>query len=66
MRVDRYSITLGSNPVFSALVSPAYKTLLLLPECFDYASELTSGSLSINYGVFCALSKPVISKFRIP
>ena len=37
---------------------PAYKTLLLFPECFDYESEVNSESLSINYGVFCVLSKP--------
>ena len=30
-------------------------TLLLLPECFDYASEVNSGSLSIDYDVFCVL-----------
>ena len=38
----------------------ADKTLLLFPECFDYGSEVNSGSLSINYGVFCVLSKPLM------
>ena len=41
--------------------SPAYKALLSLPECSDYANEVNSGSLSINYDVFCVLSKPVKS-----
>ena len=40
---------------------PADKTLLSLPECFDFASEVNSGSLSTNYDVFCVLSKPVMS-----
>ena len=34
---------------------PAYKTLLLLPEGFDYESEVNSGSLPINYDVLCAV-----------
>ena len=46
--------------MFSA-TKPADKTLLLLPECFDYASEVNGGSLSTNYDVFCVLSKPVMS-----
>ena len=37
------------------------KLFLLLPEGFDFESEVNSDSLSINYGVFCVLSKPVIS-----
>ena len=45
----------GHIQFFSTLVSTAYKTLLLLPECFDYASEVNNGSLSINYDVFCVL-----------
>ena len=45
---------------------PADKTLLLFPECFDYESEVNSGSLSINYGVFCVHSKPLMFYFRIP
>ena len=40
---------------------PADKTLLSLPECFDFASEVNSGSLSTNYDIFCVLSKPVMS-----
>ena len=51
---------LNVDPVFST-TKPAYKTLLLLPECFDYESEVNSGSLSINYGAFCVLSKPLMS-----
>ena len=47
--------------MFSTLVSPAYKTLLLLPKCFDDESEVNGGSLSTNYDVFCVLSKPVKS-----
>ena len=46
--------------MFSA-TKPADKTLLLLLECFDYASEVNGGSLSTNYDVFCVLSKPVMS-----
>ena len=49
-----------------ALVSTAYKALLLSPECFDYTSEVNSGSLSMNYDVFCVLWKPVMSLFCIP
>ena len=60
-------ITLRWHPVFFfALVSSAYKALLLLPECFDCASEVNSRSLSINYDVLCVLWKPGMSKFRIP
>ena len=40
---------------FLALVSPAYKALVLLFECFDYASEVNSRSFSINYAVACVL-----------
>ena len=49
-RSDYARVTSG---VFAT--KPANKTLLLLPECFDYASEVNSGSLSINYDVFCVL-----------
>ena len=45
----------GHIRFFSTPVSKAYKTPLLLPECFDYASEVNRGSLSINYDVFCVL-----------
>ena len=48
-------ITQRSHPVFSALLSPGYKALLLFSECFNYASKVNGKSLSMNCALFCFL-----------
>ena len=65
--VRRDAMTLPFRSDYAKVTSGVFdyrtgrQTLLLLPECFDYESEVNSGSLSINYGGFCDLSKPVMS-----